>query len=995
LADAGTSRNATWRELETNDSDSDLENGLIPIKLLTMLLLAAVLLGPVDVVRAQGPEKRVIASQEDLFYALIDAESVGALPAHLEMLCQQNRDFLTPELGLWLRNRAAMITGGNAAQAIRCYRTAHGVARALQDNSMMGSIELALGRKHLELWQITEAIEVLVESRAHFNKAGLGQDELFALSQLARAYQLQRDFNAAKLNAERSIELANELRDQPDEKHIWPVEFGEAISESVLGFINARNQRYADAIVRFERALELFEGLRPRLPIYEHYITDTLDSLGDAYAQTGEFGWALVHLERALAMARNNSLPELEVGVLDRLGVLYLKREDVERAEDYFRKCLQLAKALGNESAIARAELELGISAVRRNQDEQAVAHFHKCLEISTTPTDTDILILAHSHLASIYLARGDLVASLQETTVCDQLLGNDPLRTAETMLLKADIYRRLGNIKEAIDEATGANTIALQHNLERVSYFAHLSMAESYSALDRVDQAEDELHRALEILEKLRAHMPGDFHHRQAFFGRSVSAYHILIDLLQKEGRLTEALTYAERARARALLDRLYSIRTDDAAVLTEIETSEQRRLSSELVLRNRELRAARARARPEQEVREIATKLREKRTEYATFREILQTLHPELQVTRAVPPSLDNSDLLTILPDRQSALLQFVVTEAKVILFVARRDPRDDSLDLRVYPTTFARADLERQVTRFHWLMSNRHPSFRSESRALYDLLIKPAEKDLAGTTQWCIIPDDMLWKVPFQALESPGVRYLIEGVSISYAPSIAFLLESSRRPMKSSGGLLALGDPRQNAGDWQSQLYEPLPEAALEVRTVASRFGRANSVVLVGSLASEAAFKAKAGNSRVIHLATHGVLDSSNPLYSFLVLADGDGEDGMLETREVLEMDLRADLVVLSACDSGQGLIGGGEGVIGITWAFLAAGARAAVVSQWAVKSGTSSRQMISFYNQLKPSISRSESLRQSALEMLRGSQFNHPFYWACFVVIGNDR
>ena len=96
--------------------------------------------------------------------------------------------------------------------------------------------------------------------------------------------------------------------------------------------------------------------------------------------------------------------------------------------------------------------------------------------------------------------------------------------------------------------------------------------------------------------------------------------------------------------------------------------------------------------------------------------------------------------------------------------------------------------------------------------------------------------------------------------------------------------------------------------------------------------------------------------------------------------------------ADLVVLSACDSGQGKILEGEGVVGITWAFLATGAKAVVASQWAVKSGSSSHQMINFYSHLTNGLSKAEALRQSALEMMRGTQFNHPFYWAAFVLSG---
>jgi CHAT domain-containing protein/tetratricopeptide (TPR) repeat protein len=966
-------------------------------KTISLIAAAVFLLAPMAFVRAQGLGKRILTTPEELFHALVEAESVGQ--TQVELLCLQYRELLTPDLCRWLRNRAAMIARGDATQSIRAYRTSLSVADSLQDDAIRAPIELSIGRKLIELRQLAEAIVVLAQSRAHFSNKGLRHDEQFVCSQLAFASLLQQDFANATLHAASALELASDLVDKPDENHAWPVQFGEAIAESVLAHISARGQRYPEAIDKFERALELFQGLQPRLPMYEHYITDTLDSLGDAYSQSGEYGWALVYLERALAKARENALFTLEAGILERLGVLFLKREDCGRAEDYFLRSLRLATDIGSTRAVGRAELALGIIAVRRNQLDSALPRFQICLELAQASTDADLIILARLHLASIYLARGDIRGSLAESKISEDLAARDPLRTAEGMLLKADIQRRLGETEEAIDNANKANAIALEHGLKRLSYFAYLSLVETYSAANRADESESELHKALELLEDLRAQVPGDFHHRQLFFGRSLSAYHLLIDLLQKQGRLMEALSYAERVRARALLDRLFSIRSRDTSILTEAEHSEEHRLSREVASYGRDVRSARGDGNVGRaELDAMHSKLREKRSEYATFREILQTLHPELRISKVVPAQIEASTLLKILPDNRSALLQFVVTENKLLLFVARRRG-DGVLDLRVYPTEVSRTDVEKQVTRFHWLMSNRHPSFRTESRGLYDLLIKPAEKQLAGSSRWCIVPDDLLWKVPFQVLEPRGARYLIEDVTISYAPSLAFIQESSHRVVTNTNSLLAFGDPRQGSssrdGEGQQPLYEPLPEAAAEVRSIASKFGSQRRAVFVGPMASESTFKSKAGGYDVIHLATHGVLDPTNPLYSFLLLTEGEGEDGILEAREVLEMDLRADLVVLSACGTGQGMIGEGEGVIGITWAFLAAGARAAVVSQWAVKSGTSSRQMMNFYNQLKPGASKAEALRQSALEMLRGSQFNHPFYWASFVVIGSDR
>ena len=186
-----------------------------------------------------------------------------------------------------------------------------------------------------------------------------------------------------------------------------------------------------------------------------------------------------------------------------------------------------------------------------------------------------------------------------------------------------------------------------------------------------------------------------------------------------------------------------------------------------------------------------------------------------------------------------------------------------------------------------------------------------------------------------------------------------------------------------------------FEPLPEAEVEVRTISRNFGAQRSAVLIGAKASESVFKEESPNYGVIHFATHGVFDNLDPLYSYLILGDGGGEDGLLETREVMDLDLRADLVVLSACETARGRIGAGEGVIGMSWAFFAAGCRATVVSQWKVKSASTSQLMIGFYGNLNSGMGRVESLRRAQLELLKGTRFNHPFYWASFVIVGSSR
>jgi CHAT domain-containing protein len=262
-----------------------------------------------------------------------------------------------------------------------------------------------------------------------------------------------------------------------------------------------------------------------------------------------------------------------------------------------------------------------------------------------------------------------------------------------------------------------------------------------------------------------------------------------------------------------------------------------------------------------------------------------------------------------------------------------------------------------------------------------------------------------------------------------------------------------LLAFGNPalgRQSGklikSAWPADELVPLPEAERQVRELGQLYGLKQSKVYTGADADarEDRVKADAGKYRIVHLATHAVLNDTNPMYSQIVLSQinrGAGDDGLLEAWEIMKLDLKAELVVLSACETGRGRVGAGEGVIGLSWALFVAGAPATVVSQWKVASAGTTELMIEFYRNLRagdatssrqqtadsrqqtadrkqqtadskqqnsnsatraaagarpPSvITKSEALRRAALKLLRSEKYRDPFYWAGFVVVGDAR
>jgi CHAT domain-containing protein len=250
------------------------------------------------------------------------------------------------------------------------------------------------------------------------------------------------------------------------------------------------------------------------------------------------------------------------------------------------------------------------------------------------------------------------------------------------------------------------------------------------------------------------------------------------------------------------------------------------------------------------------------------------------------------------------------------------------------------------------------------------------------------------------------------LIEDYAVSYAPSLTVLREMMRKPRpnrtpdsKADSLLLAFGNPTVGKQTNERVKYTlmdgglpQLPEAEKQVRTLSELYGLSRSQVYTGAAASEDRAKAEAGRYRVLQFATHAVLNDSNPMYSYVVLAQpaNNTEDGLLEAWEMMNLNLNADMVVLSACETARGRIGAGEGVIGMTWALFVAGSPSTVVSQWKVESASTTELMLEFHRNLREQkSSKAQAMQAAALKLLRRSEYQHPFYWAGFVVMGDAR
>jgi CHAT domain-containing protein len=495
-------------------------------------------------------------------------------------------------------------------------------------------------------------------------------------------------------------------------------------------------------------------------------------------------------------------------------------------------------------------------------------------------------------------------------------------------------------------------------------------------------------------------------------------------------QNKVTEAFHYAEMAKGRMLLDVLRHGRSDISKTMTAEERDHEKQLNATITALSSQQRKEISLRQPDKSrLAFIDTQLQKARLEYEAYETRIYAAHPDLTAGRGGSEPLFLNEAGALINDSQTALLEYVVTQNRTYLFVLTKPNSTDPVRLKVYSIAVSARDLATRVADFRQRLAGNSADFKEPARSLYDLLLQPAQTELEGKTAICIVPSEGLWELPFQALLSRSNKYVLEDYALSYAPSLSVLREMKNKALAQrvtrlkagSDGLLtkvsataspslprllAIGNPSlsgQSVARLRSTRrelsFDSLPQAEQEVKTIGEIYGAEESTILIGNAAREETFKATASKYPVLHFAAHGVLDDMNPLYSRLLLAtESDSEDGFLEAREIMKLDLHADLAVLSACQTARGQVGSGEGLIGMSWALFIAGTSTTVASQWKVDSASTARLMIDFHRNLQSEkaplrTGTAEALRKAAIKLMADPKYRHPFFWSGFVVVGN--
>lgn len=461
---------------------------------------------------------------------------------------------------------------------------------------------------------------------------------------------------------------------------------------------------------------------------------------------------------------------------------------------------------------------------------------------------------------------------------------------------------------------------------------------------------------QAVDVIEQQRSSINTEAS-KIGFVGDKQSVYRRLISALFAERQYGPAFEYVERSKSRALVDLLAS--KQDFAV--QSGNTEQ-------------VRALLAMA----ETAEVEARVQGEKRDGSQTRSLLGQARQQLRDQSPELASLVSVTYLTaaqiqsrVPPDE--ALIEYYYNDKEMFAFVLTAQ----GLQAMRLSSENLEADIRQFRKALEEATSDRHIEL---SQRLYQRLLRPLE-GLLTQRNLIIVAHGALHYLPFNALHN-GTERVIERYSIRMLPSASLLQYLRTQKPDSPGGLLAFGNP--DLGDPRYNLRHAQREAVAITQTFPQ------SKALLQNQATETAFKQFGRGFKYIHFASHGEFDSEAPLKSALLLAKDAQNDGALTVGELYSLSLDADLVTLSACETGLGKISNGDDVVGLTRGFLYAGSRSIIASLWKVDDLSTSQLMTQFYSNLQQSNKR-EALRQAQLEIQK--KYPHPFFWAAFQLTGN--
>jgi CHAT domain-containing protein len=825
---------------------------------------------------------------------------------------------------------------GQFDQAQSLAEAARRVFVEFEDLTSQATVDMNLGNLHYRRGNYLAALESSRRATTAFQT--LGNKLYAAMNQTNQANILTvlDDF----LGAEKLYKLARPVFEEAGLRTaVASVNLNLAILQSYRG-------NYSKAFQTFEKARAIFSSLSSQVNLA---MTDLEES---------DLHLDLNLPERALQLAgrAEESLAELQMSFESarakaNQGIALARLNQLERAAallDEVREAFALQK---NETWMAHTDLQRAQVMGQMGNRSQArrlaaeVARAYERLGIKTKQA------YAHILSANLWADDSEWARALEGLETASQVIQGiaAPWLEPRIEVCRGRIHEGLGQLEEAIE---------------------HYRMAAGQTERMMVALTAEE--------------------HRTAYIADKLQPYEALVSLYAPHDPQL-AFQWAEQAKSRALVDLLAAGIRPRLHIEDEMDARNAERLQAlreELNWLYTRLTRGEAPGDPSAPaaVPETWTKIQEREREASSLWRNLQARHAEeLSLLRETP--LSASEVQAGLPENAAILEYFIARDQLIILLLTKREVFALPLSVSIADVLPLMEELAFQFSKFQYGSGYYQRHKPALLQAVGDLLgklgnqlLEPIWEKLSGLDTLNIIPHGPLHALPFQALRHDG-RFLIETHAVSYAPSAAVLNYCWNKPSRQGKERpfdrvpLLVGVPDERA-----------TQVSQEIQALAALMS--GSTVLLGEAATLEGVRMAAPNCGLLHLAAHGLFRPEAPLLSSIHLTDQ-----WMAVQDVYDLDLKASLVTLSACETGLGHDEGGDEMVGLVRGFLHAGANSLLVSLWMVDDRSMTNLMIQFYTHWLAGKSKSQALRQAQLDLI--GQYEHPYYWAPMVLVGNEK
>jgi CHAT domain-containing protein/Flp pilus assembly protein TadD len=836
-------------------------------------------------------------------------------------------------------------------EAVQSLEQALAIYREINDRTSEGPILGVLGLAYTHLNKHQEAIHTFEERLDIARELGDRMGEGFTLGNLGVVYRILGDYQRAISLHEQHLNISREVGNR-EEEQLALLNLG--IAYEKLGE-NQISIDYAEQSLYVSRAIGDPEGE-----------LEALINLGKLYSKRGQYQQAIEALEEGLIIT--HELGNKNLSIFIALGTVYDNTGQYQDAIDYYSEALIIARAIGDHQGEGAALGNLAISHHNSGEYQQAISYYEQHIAIARQTGDRFGESDSLGNLGITYLTLNNYQLAIDLFEQQLVMARDIEHRQGEAAALGSlgRTYLLLNEYPKAISMLE--ENLALSREVGNREFEAG-ALSDLGTALRKngeFKRSENFLYQAISAFESMRRGLPDS--QLISLIDTQTQAYRSLTQTLMAQGKVNEALKISEQGRAQAfalqLIGRLRQTSDDSIFATPEpiaLEQIQQIARDTNTTLVTYSLIFAQALyiwvVQPSGDIEFRSV-------EFEGSGDTGLAINPIASIDGPVyRGATDDSELTTLVND----------SRASIVVEGADTSPE--------------------QLKELHQVLID----------PIADLLPTDSEAKVA------FIPQGSLFLVPFAALQDEEGTYLIEKHTILTAPSIqvfGLANEASRGTGNREQGTeamknaLIVGNPVMPtvwaptaSGDFAETQLSNLPGAKQEAETIGEFF---NIPVLTGEQATEARIKQQLSSAQLIHLATHGLLDYGDPqsygtldVPGAIALAPGNGEDGLLTSAEILDMDLQADLAILSACDTGRGRITG-DGVVGLSRSLITAGVPSVVVSLWAVPDAPTAELMTEFYRQLDQGQDKAQALRQAMLTTME--QHSNPRDWAAFTLIG---